>query len=245
MSLAHALEDVGAGDVGQRLGQFEEAVGAIAAGMDDALGNALMVEVEDLLAEVEVLQQRRAARALPQGVLVVGDRDALLGRQHRVIAARDLMGLAAGGLNLSEGVRQVRSGRRLRRPSTSLSLHRRIGLTRCRGRGRFGRRGLGHRGLACAGVGALQSRCVVEVPAATQHETAGRSQIVLRSGATPSERGFAAPHSGDQMAASAPRQEGPWLRAGKLTFSPLLVSASDPQRTFGRAALVSGASDET
>ena len=42
--------------------------------MDDALGNALMVEVGDLLAEDEVLQQARAARAALQRVLVVRDR---------------------------------------------------------------------------------------------------------------------------------------------------------------------------
>ena len=46
--------------------------------MNDALGNALVIEVEDLLPEVEVLDQRRATRALPQGVLIVRDRDALL-----------------------------------------------------------------------------------------------------------------------------------------------------------------------
>ena len=63
--LARALEQVGAGDVGERLVVLEVAVGAEAAGVDDPLGDALVVEVEDLLAEVEVLQQRRAARRRP------------------------------------------------------------------------------------------------------------------------------------------------------------------------------------
>ena len=63
--------------------------------MDDALGNALVVEVEDLLAEVEVFEQRRPARADAQRVLVVGDRDALLRGQHGHVAAGDLMRLAA------------------------------------------------------------------------------------------------------------------------------------------------------
>ena len=49
--------------------------------MDDALGNALVVEVGDLLAEDEVLEQRRPARAGAQRVLVVGDRRALVGGQ--------------------------------------------------------------------------------------------------------------------------------------------------------------------
>ena len=81
--LALALEEVGPGDVGERLVVLEVAVGAVAAGVDDPLGDALVVEVEDLLAEVEVFQERRAARADPERVLVVGDGDALLGGQDR------------------------------------------------------------------------------------------------------------------------------------------------------------------
>ena len=63
--LAGALEEVGPGDVGERLVVLEVAVRPEAAGVDDALGDALVVEVEDLLAEVEVLEQRRAARRRP------------------------------------------------------------------------------------------------------------------------------------------------------------------------------------
>ena len=79
-----ALEEVGPREVGKRLVGLEEPVRSVAAGVHDPLGDALVVEVEDLLAEVEVLQQRRPALADPQGVLVVGDRDALRGRQHRL-----------------------------------------------------------------------------------------------------------------------------------------------------------------
>ena len=61
--LPGAGEQVGAGDVGERLVGLEVAVDAEAAGVDDALRDALVVEVEDLLAEVEVLEQGRAARA--------------------------------------------------------------------------------------------------------------------------------------------------------------------------------------
>ena len=93
--LALALEEVGPGDVGERLVVLEVAVGAVAAGVDDPLGDALVVEVEDLLAEVEVFQERRAAGTGPERVLVVGDGDALLGGQHRRIAAGRLVGLAA------------------------------------------------------------------------------------------------------------------------------------------------------
>ena len=44
-----------------------------AARMNHSLGNALMVEVKDFLAKVEVFQRSRAASADLQGVLVVGD----------------------------------------------------------------------------------------------------------------------------------------------------------------------------
>ena len=92
--LAGTLEQVGAGDVGQRLVRLEEAVHAEAPGVDHPLGDPLVVEVEDLLAEVEVLEQRRAALAHAQRVLVVGDRHPLLGRQ-RLTGSRRLVGLAA------------------------------------------------------------------------------------------------------------------------------------------------------
>ncbi len=54
---------------------------AVATGMDDPLGNPLVIEVEDLLPKVEVLQQGRPALADAQGVLIVCDRSALLGRE--------------------------------------------------------------------------------------------------------------------------------------------------------------------
>ena len=82
--LARPLEQVGPGEVGQRLVVLEVAVGAEAAGVDDPLGDPLVVEVEDLLPEVEVLEQRRAALAGPQRVLVVGDGHPLLRRQDGV-----------------------------------------------------------------------------------------------------------------------------------------------------------------
>ena len=91
--LAGPLEQVGPGHVGQRLVGLEEAVRAEAAGVHDALGDPLVVEVEDLLPEVEVLEQRRAALAGAQRVLVVGDRHALLRREAGTRG--DLMGLAA------------------------------------------------------------------------------------------------------------------------------------------------------
>jgi hypothetical protein len=64
-----------------------------AARVNDALGNALVVEVEDLLPEVEVLQRGGPSLADPQGVLVVSDRDTLLGRQPLIPGRHDLVGL--------------------------------------------------------------------------------------------------------------------------------------------------------
>ena len=52
--------------------------------MHDALGDPLVIEVRDLLEQVEVLEQGRPARADLQRVLIVADRDALVGGQHRL-----------------------------------------------------------------------------------------------------------------------------------------------------------------
>ena len=49
----------------ERFGKFEVAIRAGAARMDDALGDALVIEVEDLLAKGEVLE-RASARARPR-----------------------------------------------------------------------------------------------------------------------------------------------------------------------------------
>ncbi len=68
-------------DVGERLVVLEKAMSAEAASVDDPFGNALMVEVEDLFAEVEVLQQRSDRAGRLERVLIVCDRDALLRRQ--------------------------------------------------------------------------------------------------------------------------------------------------------------------
>jgi hypothetical protein len=52
--------------------------------MNDPFGDALMVEVEDFLSEVGVLYQRRPTLALLKRVLVIGDRNALLGGEDIV-----------------------------------------------------------------------------------------------------------------------------------------------------------------
>jgi hypothetical protein len=52
--------------------------------VDHALGNALVVEVGHLLAEVEVLHQRRPALARGEAVVGVADLDPLVGGQRLV-----------------------------------------------------------------------------------------------------------------------------------------------------------------
>ncbi len=63
-------------------------MGRRAPGVHHALGNALVVEVGDLLPEDEVFQERRAAGADLEGVLVVVDPQALVGGEELLV--RDL-----------------------------------------------------------------------------------------------------------------------------------------------------------
>jgi hypothetical protein len=60
--LAGSLEQVGPGVLRQWLVVFEEAVRRIATGVHHPLGNPLVVEVEDLLPEMKILNQRRPTR---------------------------------------------------------------------------------------------------------------------------------------------------------------------------------------
>jgi hypothetical protein len=76
--------------------------------VDHALGDALVVEVEDLLAEVEVLEGGRAPVTDPQRVLVIGDGRTLGRRQPRSLTTADLVGLAT--LAAGPAVCPVRSG---------------------------------------------------------------------------------------------------------------------------------------
>ena len=56
-------------------------MGGRAAGMDDALGNTLVIEMRDFLAHQDVFEQRRTANVRFERILVVADDDALIGRQ--------------------------------------------------------------------------------------------------------------------------------------------------------------------
>jgi hypothetical protein len=89
------LEEISARDVGKRLVVLEVAMGSVAAGVNDALRNALMVEMEDLLPQVEVFQGGGPAGTNPEGILVIGDGGALLRGQYRHFTTGGLMGFAA------------------------------------------------------------------------------------------------------------------------------------------------------
>jgi hypothetical protein len=67
---------------------------AVAAGVDDALRDPLMVEMENLLPEMKILDQGRTARTDLERILVIRDRTALGGGQHRDIATGGLMKFA-------------------------------------------------------------------------------------------------------------------------------------------------------
>ncbi len=60
-----ALQEIRLCVCGEGLVSFEEAMRAVTARMHDALGNALMVEMEDLFAEMEIINDERPARPDP------------------------------------------------------------------------------------------------------------------------------------------------------------------------------------
>ena len=80
-ALRRVLQEVGRGELRHRLVDLEVAMRGRAARMDHALRDALVVEMRDLLAQDEILQQRRSAHAGLERVVVVGDVDPLVGRE--------------------------------------------------------------------------------------------------------------------------------------------------------------------
>ena len=68
-----------------------------AACMNDTLGNALMIKVEELFAEMKIVESDGTARAHLQGILIIGDWRALFRREDGYFAFRNLMKFAARG----------------------------------------------------------------------------------------------------------------------------------------------------
>ena len=79
-----------------RIGHLEITVCARSASVNDALWNSLVIEMGDLLAEREIFQERRTARPGFQRILIVGDDDALIGRQGCLSGVSGLMGAPPG-----------------------------------------------------------------------------------------------------------------------------------------------------
>jgi hypothetical protein len=70
-------------------------MGAGAAGVDDALRDAFVIEMSDLLPQDEILDQGGSALSALQGVLIVRNGRALVGGKGALEGRDDLMGLAA------------------------------------------------------------------------------------------------------------------------------------------------------
>ena len=63
--------------------------------MNNPLGDALMIEVENLLAKVKVFERRGAAVADSKRVLIIGYGNTLLRGQDACVTARSLMGFSS------------------------------------------------------------------------------------------------------------------------------------------------------
>src|SRR5262249_59524685 len=94
--LPGALKEVSLGNVSQRRIVLEIPTHPEAAGMYHPLGDALMVEVEELLAEVKIFERRGTAGTDLERILVVGDGDALLCGQVGRVPTSILVHFAAG-----------------------------------------------------------------------------------------------------------------------------------------------------
>jgi len=65
--------------------------------VNDTLGNTLVIEMRNFLAEDKILEKCRAARIGLERILIIGERDTLVCSERRVCSASDLMHFAAGG----------------------------------------------------------------------------------------------------------------------------------------------------
>jgi hypothetical protein len=63
--------------------------------VNDTLGNTLVIEMGYFFAKDEILQKRWAVRIGPEGILIIGKRDALVRGERRVLCTSDLVQLAA------------------------------------------------------------------------------------------------------------------------------------------------------
>lgn len=97
--LTRPLKQIGPGMGGKGFIGLEVAMGSIATSMNHTLGDSFVIEMENLLAEMEIIHDKRAARTNSKRVLVIRYRPALSGRQHGLLAGSSLMQFAAGSPN--------------------------------------------------------------------------------------------------------------------------------------------------
>src|SRR5580704_4936795 len=90
--------------------------------MHDALRNALMIEVLDLLEQNMVFQNCRTTVAGLEGIFVITDDGTYLSSHGRMLAAGELMQFAAGAGGGVGTLLSGRSGRFLGRPLGTLRL---------------------------------------------------------------------------------------------------------------------------
>ncbi|MNE31343.1 hypothetical protein D3C80_1249070 [compost metagenome] len=89
------LKQVSLGVGGKGVIGLEIAMRAVTAGMNHAFWNSLVIEMENLLAEMKIIHEKRPARTDPKGILVIRNRPALRGRQHGLVASGSLVQLAS------------------------------------------------------------------------------------------------------------------------------------------------------
>ena len=87
---ARILKHVGDGEIGQRFVDLEVAVGGGAARVNDAFGNAFVVEVLEFFAQNEVFEKGRAALPGAERVLVGADRLTDVGGEARFVVGGDM-----------------------------------------------------------------------------------------------------------------------------------------------------------
>src|SRR5664279_5543884 len=78
---ARPLEQVGLRDIGQRLEILKVTVRGRTARVNDAFRNSLVIKVKYFFPQDKIFEQGRAPRARAQRILVIGDANALIGRE--------------------------------------------------------------------------------------------------------------------------------------------------------------------
>jgi hypothetical protein len=85
-ALCSLLEDVGLAEILEGFRRLEGSMGTTTLGVDDALRNALAVEVGEEINQMEILQQERAILSYTLNLVRVWHRDAIAGAVHDILS---------------------------------------------------------------------------------------------------------------------------------------------------------------